>query len=324
MRFGVVMIVAISLAGCVTSRPIGGQWGTASPVHEVFSDGSFGVIACRNGGAMAEAGALKAWKALHAPTGVGEVVLPTPRVAEQRESGVYSRRGPSVLAIVSLYKCDKCPHWHNGGTAAGFVVAPGVLATNWHVVEGNDEQFAAAVTSGGEVLAITALLAYDEADDTAMLRFDPASREIEAIPLRVGAPVGTSVVAIAHPDKKYWTMTEGMISRRAWVYGGVNGDVKRLRPKSLNDASPVGQTYEPVYAEMLRPVVTVTADFGVGSSGGPVMDLAGNAIGMIASTHTVYSSGAPASDGHEHEREPQMTIRTCVPAESLLRLLGRR
>lgn len=291
----------------------------APPIPQPFSDASFALVASRTVADLVESGAMRRWDQLGEPSGIGDLSLPPLRRAASDAAGVYADAAPSVLAILSFYKCDKCPRWHVGTAAAGFVIADGVLATNHHVVDTASTRIAAAVTCRGDVLPIIGLLASDAADDAAILRFDTAGINLEPIPLRAGAPVGTPVVAIAHPDKKYWTLTEGIISRRAAVFGGVNGDQPALRPKDLSAAPPTGQTYEPVFRDSLRPILTVTADFGVGSSGGPILDLAGNAVAMIASTHTVFS----AADGHDHDREPQMTIRTCVPAESLLRLLGR-
>ncbi|GJQ29352.1 MAG: hypothetical protein HBSAPP03_12360 [Phycisphaerae bacterium] len=308
----VLALAALIIAAC--SAPHRGPLLVASPLPQPFSDGSFNVVVSRTAGAMAESGTLKQWSVLQTPIDHEPISPPAPGLTPLDPASVYAQRVPSVLVIMSIYKCEKCPLWHLGSTAAGFVIAPGVLVTNWHVVESKTDQFAAAVTCRGDVLAITDLLARREPDDIALLRFDPAGLDLAPIPLRDAAPVGSPVLAIAHPDRKYWTLTEGLLSRRASVYGGVNADRRDLRPRNLNEAPPTGRLYEPVYPNMLRPIVTVTADFGVGSSGGPILDFAGNALGMIASTHTVFSAGG---EGHDHEREPQMTIRTCVPAESI-------
>jgi S1-C subfamily serine protease len=63
----------------------------------------------------------------------------------------------------------------------------------------------------------------------------------------------------------------------------------------------------------------VTAEYCRGSSGGPVMDDAGNVIGMVSSTNSIYY---PSKDPKKNPRGSfQMVIRNCVPVDAILKLI---
>jgi S1-C subfamily serine protease len=68
--------------------------------------------------------------------------------------------------------------------------------------------------------------------------------------------------------------------------------------------------------------MSVTADFGVGSSGGPVLDETGRVVGMVAMTAAVI-----AADTEEEQKNPpalglQMVFKDCVPLMALQGLIG--
>jgi hypothetical protein len=63
-------------------------------------------------------------------------------------------------------------------------------------------------------------------------------------------------------------------------------------------------------------MLEITAEYAIGSSGGPVLDERGNAIGMVCATDTIFADA-------QKKEDPQAVVRTCVPAESILRLIGK-
>lgn len=218
----------------------------------------------------------------------------------------HARRG--VLVIRHIFKCENCPRWHtlSGGTAFA-ISTDGVCVTNRHMLEQKHDDhrtFVIAMTSDGAVFGIEQVLASDAAADIAIFklskgRFD--GREVEfahtsaiALSLAESSRVGEPVWLIAHPDNSCYTLTSGMISRRAMTRKGVNGDI---------------ETDEAV------PAIEVTCEYGVGSSGGPVMDARMNVVGMVCNTHTVYS-------GIGRDKEPQMVRRRCIPSERILSLIA--
>jgi S1-C subfamily serine protease len=105
--------------------------------------------------------------------------------------------------------------------------------------------------------------------------------------LAPGAPVGSPVRVISHPDGHFYTLTEGVVSRYLTV--------RR--------------------AETEVPAMAITADFARGSSGGPVFDDAGAVVGIATTTHSIYYDEKGARDNL------QMVIKQCVPAASVLKLV---
>ena len=62
--------------------------------------------------------------------------------------------------------------------------------------------------------------------------------------------------------------------------------------------------------------MSVTADFGVGSSGAPIFNDRGGVVGMVATTHPIYV------DPKCKQEYAQMIIKNCVTAEAILELVG--
>ncbi len=264
-----------------------------------------------------------------------------------REAGpeeVFEHGAESTVAIVEApTRCEQCPEWHLGGGATGFIVsADGLCVTNWHVV-GAAEGDLWAVTRGGEVHGLVEVVAASEAEDIAILRLDGG--RFTPLPLDPTVRVGATVYTVSHPSGRYFTFSEGRVARiamEAAYLAPANGDdptsgdgavgaVTSEATKTAGEgARPVLSgaqrperagggdrgAPEPSPASRVRPMLMITADFGAGSSGGPVFDARGNVVGMIAETETVYADPDAA-------RDPQMVFRLCVPAARILALLDR-
>lgn len=197
---------------------------------------------------------------------------------------VFQNVKPGVLIVGGLYKCEKCTNWHVNA-ASGFVIsASGVAVTAYHVFNAPEKKAMVAMTSDGRVMPVTAVLAASEVDDVAVIKLDGDG--LTALPLRADAPIGTKVLAVHHPDEQYYTLTEGLISRYCMRHS------KEHRQATC---------------------MVITAEFAKGSSGAPIFDDRGNVIGLVCSTRTIYYS--------EERKDPQMVIRECAPAASVLKLL---
>jgi len=165
------------------------------------------------------------------------------------------------------------------------------------------------------VYSVVEVLAANRRDDTAIFRIDPRGDQLSPIPLRGEAPVGTPVAVISHPEEHFYSMTTGAIARHAAKRGDmVRGDHGRRRqpPKAVAPDLPI--EIDEREAADLTQVIEITAEYAVGSSGAPVLDDRGNAVGMVCATDTLYANA-------EKREEPQAVVRMCVPAESILRLL---
>ena len=170
------------------------------------------------------------------------------------------------------------------------LTASGVAVTNYHVVDAKQNMTVVAATQDGRVLAVREVLAADRAHDVAVVQLDvPAGGEpLEPLPLGAQARPGADVFVMSHPDNRFFCFTRGTVSRYF-----------RAGPHRGN-------------ATMMQ----ITADFARGSSGGPVLDARGQAVGMVASTSSVYYN---AENGEQ--KNLQMVFKECVTADAIRALL---
>jgi serine protease Do len=258
------------------------------------------------------------------------VDLDLPKPSERSLSGeeLYEQVRPSVVVMAAL-EPDPETDEDELTLASGFVIhASGIVATNFHVVDAPQAPVLVAMTATGEVLPVTKILAVSPAADIAICQLETADN-LPALPLATDARPGTRLHALSHPDGGFWSLTDGILSRFFTFREG-------------------GQTVR---------MFTTTADFAVGSSGGPLVDDRGNVVGMVSSTLAIYaqegspprrqSFDTPDDHGDAFDEEPanvffeddamsadglmdplftggdfQMGLNMCVPAADILRLTG--
>lgn len=223
----------------------------------------------------------------------GKCKLRLPKATGAKLENLYGKCARSVAVIASVYKCGKCDKWHNSGAATAWVLtADGVMVTNYHVFDGRDAAGFGVRTYDGKVLPVTGILAASKRDDVAI--FKVAGKGFKPLALGPDARVGSDLHIIAHPDSRFYTYTSGRVSRY----------YKKRIPKGD------GPT-----------LMAVTAEFARGSSGGPVMDSAGNVVGMVASTQSIYY---PPKKKADKQGPFQMVIRNCVPVSAIRALIDHR
>lgn len=261
----------------------------------------------REGQRLAEAGSARTVEDLaNEMNARGVSLMPRPDVTEPMSAeALYKARCGGVLVLGEIYKCGSCPNWHTGASGTAFVISEGgVCVTNYHMFEERDEEvYVFAYTHDGGVYAVDTMFAASKADDVAIFGLGtgrrngedvaPGATVFNVVPVRPDAPVGTEVALISHPEGDHYMLTTGTIARRSMRRSGINAD------------SPGRPT----------PTLAVTCEYAVGSSGGPVMDMNGRAVGMVVSTHTIFA-------GEGRRREPQMVVRNCIPAERILAVLN--
>ena len=214
---------------------------------------------------------------------------------------LFDQARHSVLLVGTLTKGDKEGDW-DSSVASGFVIhESGIFVTNFHVLDAPDAAILAAMTADGHVYPVKRVLAVAPFPDIAICQLDGATG-LQPLPVVPNAKPGAHVRVLSHPDNAFYSLTEGILSRYL---------VSRADGKATT-------------------MLSTTADFAVGSSGGPLFDDCGNVIGMVASTSSVYSgpgadSGkAPAGDagdsgGDTHDL--QMVLKLCVPSSDILKLV---
>ncbi|MEV0388438.1 trypsin-like peptidase domain-containing protein [Nonomuraea sp. NPDC050643] len=141
------------------------------------------------------------------------------------------------------------------GTGTGFVIgADGLIATNYHVVQG--AQTITVTLRDGRTLPGTVLRS-DPAADLAVVRVDAKGLPVAALgdsaTLKVGAPVIAIGNALALPGGP--TVTEGIVSA-------------------------LDRTVQTDAGARLRHVIQTDAAINPGNSGGPLIDAAGRIVGI--------------------------------------------
>ena len=177
---------------------------------------------------------------------------------------LFRKSRQSVLIISSLYYCNRCTKLH--ATVAGGVVIgqTGEVLTNDHVIRSRPDQkreTIVAMTADGTVIPVKEVLAGSRADDLAVLRLDTAGgKSLPALPLGNNPLPGSPIRVMSHPDKHFFHFSDGVVAR----YFAESGQQGRTE------------------------VMSITADYGRGSSGCPVLDLKGNIVGLVSRTSSLY------------------------------------
>jgi S1-C subfamily serine protease len=153
-----------------------------------------------------------------------------------------------------------------GVMGSGWLVAPGIVVTNAHVVAGQDDT--RIETNDGQVADATAI-AFRPRNDIALL-----SAPVELPPLQVlsSAPAGTSAAVLGYPNDGPLTITPARAGETRRVFG--------------EDAYGSG----PFEREML----SLRGKVRHGNSGGPLVDAAGRVLGTVFASTTEGPPGGLA------------------------------
>lgn len=164
---------------------------------------------------------------------------------------------PSVVLIV-------CDNEDDEGISlgSGFFIEPGVVVTNYHVIEGNSRgivQVALGERKEKKIFRIARILSYDEDADLALLSV-PSAINIKIPNLSLSQQsykpeVGETVFALGNPEGLVGTMTQGLVSAE------VRSSLKRAR-------------------------IQISAPISQGSSGGPVLNQLGHVIGVAVGSRS--------------------------------------
>lgn len=202
----------------------------------------------------------------------------------------YAQICRSVVVVGSVDFCKECNKSHMGAVSSGWVIDPrGRIVTNYHVLEDKEAEELGVMAFDGTVYPVRAVIAADREGDAAILEIEPGGAELSALPLADGAITGEPIRVVGHPDGRFYSLTEGIVSR---VFSEETTDGKSR-----------------------RTWLTVTADYGGGSSGAPVLNGAGEVVGMVSSTATLL---ADPEEGKEPEAaDVQMVFRDCVSVETI-------
>jgi hypothetical protein len=147
----------------------------------------------------------------------------------------------------------------------------------------------------------------NKAADVAVFRI--AATGLTPLPVAAAAPrVGAWVGVLGHPGDRYYTFSQGHVSR-----------YERVKPEDGPE----------------ERWMAVTAEFAYGSSGSPVLDRTGAVVGMAAMTENIdYPEPEPAPRDASKDKEKkdpppaksgtllQMVVKLTTPAAELWKVIG--
>ena len=174
---------------------------------------------------------------------------------------IYRRDSKGVVSITADVETEGsnifgAPESRNGkSSGSGFVIdKQGTILTNAHVVDGAKK---VSVRFSNDKTADAKVLGADRSSDIAVLQIDPDGLDLTALPLASAkdVKVGDPVVAIGDPFGRAFSLTTGVVSAKQRSIEGLNGF-------AIND------------------VIQTDAAINPGNSGGPLIDSAGEVIGI--------------------------------------------
>jgi 2-alkenal reductase len=204
-----------------------------------------------------------------ASTPMTTVVTPAPQVVVNAEdiattdlilTNLYEQVNPGVVYIVASSSQGE-------SSGSGFVYdKDGHIITNYHVVEGADT-LEVDFPDGFKTTAT--VVGTDLDSDIAVIKVDaPAS---ELVPLTLGdsdaLKVGQMVVAIGNPSRLNSTMTMGIISAKGRILDSI-------------------RTGENMTTYAAGDIIQTDASINPGNSGGPLLNLAGEVVGINRAIQT--------------------------------------
>jgi S1-C subfamily serine protease len=185
----------------------------------------------------------------------------TPSVSTPTDAETRALADPAVFSTVKVLG-TACNSEQEG---SGFVVGPGLIATNAHVVAG-ESNGSTQVLLGNSAYSATTVL-FDPAFDLAVLRTNaplgPALNISSALVSR-----GTQAALLGYPEDRGLTIGAA----------GVTEEVTAIGKDIYNNGS------------VTRGVYALDATVLPGNSGGPLLGPGGQVIGVVFSRSTVYSN----------------------------------
>lgn len=210
------------------------------------------------------------------PSNNEAVSLPAPvdlLASQDTLVNLYESAHKGVVAIRVLTEAGQ-------GLGSGFVIdKEGHVVTNYHVVENQthlEVAFASGYKARGEVIGT------DLDSDLAVVRVDASEEEL--FPLKMGDSdsirVGQTVIAIGNPFGLAGTMTLGIVS-------GLGRTMPSLHTTADGSSFTAGD------------IIQTDTAINPGNSGGPLLNLAGEVIGVNQAirTTTFSSDGEPVNSG---------------------------
>ena len=208
-------------------------------------------------------------------------------------SDMYVQIKRATVITACAYLCPRCSNTHLSESSGYLIDSRGIMVTNYHVMaqyafmkDGNKPVGFFARLSDGRTYAVKAVLVASKKNDLAILQLETnGESNLPALPLAGAAKVGDHVYVVGHPKGMHYFFSQGDVTNKYFENAGDSGN------------------------KFLREMMTISADYATGSSGGPVVDVFGNVVGTVSNTNMLMHS--------EQNPSVQMVLKNTVPVESL-------
>ena len=188
---------------------------------------------------------------------------------EQNNIDIYQRYSPGVVNITTTtlqYDFFLRPVPTEGGSGSGAILdTNGHVITNFHVIEGAQRL---EVTLADKTKHQATVIGADPSNDLAVLKIEPGKNTMVPIPFgnSDGLQVGKKVLAIGNPYGLEGTLTTGIISA-------------------------LGRSIQARNGRVIEGIIQTDAAINPGNSGGPLLNSAGQIIGINTAILSPSDSG---------------------------------
>ncbi|MBI3416153.1 MAG: trypsin-like peptidase domain-containing protein [Verrucomicrobia bacterium] len=205
---------------------------------------------------------------------------------------IAERLERSVVIVGVLYRCEKCTELHLARASGFLITESGAMVTSRHTLANftSDGAGVVALTRDGQLCPVREVLAADPLSDLVVLQLEGAN--FTPLPVAASALAGNPIFVMSHPESHFYLLTTGIISRYS---------TQRRRDGAVN-------------------FLSITADFAKGSSGAPVVNEFGAAVGVVSNTHSIYFD----DDDNGKQDNLQMVIKDCATSQALLDLVTQK
>ena len=211
-----------------------------------------------------------------------EVIVNKTISALKTGNEIYNHLKERTLFVGGAYLCNKCPNTHLT-SASGFVIQEdGIVVTNYHVIDPNKNLNVSAYFVSdheGNVYPVSKVLSSSKLNDIVVMQIDTQGKKLKTLELAEEELMGEDVVMMGHPFSNTFFMSTGIMARK---YLDRNNMTK----------------------------IAITADFGQGASGGPVVNSFGEVVGVVSKTYSHYAGGSK-------DRKLQMVVKEVIPVSVL-------
>jgi len=239
------------------------------------------------GGVMVERGQLLAKAELLKRRLKTPLELPAPSATPRTDADLAARCKESVVVVARLVRMGATNDWVALPATGFFISTSGGFVTSSHVIHNPDYEGMVVLAGDGRLFPVQGVIADDEECDVAVLKAEVGL--VAALPLEAAGQAGTRVAVLSHPVGRFFTYTQGAVTRRSFQHTSSS------------------------FQEKLE----ISAEFGPGSSGAPVVNSYGNVIGWVATLRTW-----PNPAIRDGAVSPTLTFRECGVAGDILRLLA--